>query len=150
MFFKTNLCYPESALTLPIATLLMELRNFTNHLPPNWQHHIVSAHERHHRGSGVLESTITDSLPESQRRSSKGRLCKNFLTDGWCPYGDNCTFLHDNYYSTTRESVTISVTPTFCAAASNWKTRLCNKWEKTGSCSFGTNCYFAHGVGGKI
>ena len=99
---------------------------------------------------------------ESQR-SYKGRHCKKFYTEEGCPYGDSCTFLHDEQ-SRARESVAISLSPTVGGGGygsggvgasngpnqkpSNWKTRICNKWETTSSCPFGNKCHFAHGVAG--
>jgi hypothetical protein len=96
-------------------------------------------------------------------RAYKGRHCKKFYTEEGCPYGDACTFLHDEQ-SKARESVAISLSPTvggggYNAAASangamvqkpsNWKTRICNKWEMTGYCPFGSKCHFAHGSAGE-
>jgi hypothetical protein len=43
-------------------------------------------------------------------RSYKGRHCKKFYTEEGCPYGDSCTFLHDEQ-SKNRESVAISLGP---------------------------------------
>ncbi|XP_060171471.1 zinc finger CCCH domain-containing protein 56-like [Lycium barbarum] len=163
MFFKTKLCCKFRAGVCPYVTNC----NFAHGIeelrkpPPNWQE-IVAAHESD-RG-GMVEMREEHQIPilsspdlrgESQR-SAKGRHCKKFYTEEGCPYGDSCTFLHDEQ-SRSRESVAISVTPTVggfgnnatsgaTQKPSNWKTRICNKWETTGYCPFGSKCHFAHGA----
>ncbi|KAK9676469.1 hypothetical protein RND81_11G079200 [Saponaria officinalis] len=173
MFYKTKLCCKFRSGTCPYVTNC----NFAHRLdelrkpPENWQE-IVAAHEadtdddhQYHQQHQIPIISTSESRGESQR-SYKGRHCKKFYTQEGCPYGDSCTFLHDEQ-SRARESVAISVTPalaphTSVAAAgtastaalsssssslkpSNWKTRICNKWETTGSCPFGAKCHFAHG-----
>ncbi|KAA8533453.1 hypothetical protein F0562_031113 [Nyssa sinensis] len=164
MFFKTKLCCKFRAGVCPYITNcnfahgIEELHN----PPPNWQE-IVASHEEERRDVTVepreehqIPIFSLDSHGESQR-SYKGRHCKKFYTDEGCPYGDNCTFLHDEQ-SRARESVAISLSPTVGGGygnsgdapnqkPSNWKTRICNKWETTGHCPFGSKCHFAHGVG---
>ncbi|XP_074275367.1 zinc finger CCCH domain-containing protein 56 [Silene latifolia] len=149
MFYKTKLCCKFRAGICPYVTNC----NFAHGLeelrkpPPNWQE-IVAAHEEDREEHQIPTISTTDSRSESQR-AYKGRHCKKFYTEEGCPYGDNCTFLHDEQ-SRSRESVAISVTPVLAATPStlkpsNWKTRICNKWETTGSCPFGPKCHFAHG-----
>ncbi|OAY24417.1 zinc finger CCCH domain-containing protein 12 [Manihot esculenta] len=169
MFFKTKLCCKFRAGTCPYITNC----NFAHSIeelrrpPPNWQE-IVSAQEE--EKGNVVEMREGFQIPsvggfggESQR-SYKGRHCKKFYTEEGCPYGDNCTFLHDEQ-SKNRESVAISLGPGAYGGASlgegvsgggsgnggnvkpsNWKTRICNKWELTGYCPFGNKCHFAHGA----
>ncbi|CAH9136840.1 unnamed protein product [Cuscuta epithymum] len=156
LFFKTKLCSKFRAGVCPYITNcsfahgLEELRN----PPPNWQERVTD-HE-------TLEHRIpTMSSPESRaefHRSHKGRHCKKFYTEEGCPFGDSCTFFHDEQLR-SRESVAISVTPTggdfgnsvnnptaVYQKPNNWKTRICKKWETTGYCPFGSKCHFAHGV----
>ncbi|KAH0850565.1 hypothetical protein HID58_095438, partial [Brassica napus] len=84
-------------------------------------------------------------------RPYKGRHCKKFYSGEGCPYGESCTFLHDEA-SRNRESFAVSLghrgggNVIAAAASPNWKTRMCNKWEMSGYCPFGTNCRFAHGA----
>lgn len=162
MFYKTKLCCKFRAGTCPYITNC----NFAHSIeelrkpPPNWQE-IVAAHEEERSGS--LEPREEFQIPslgvgvESQR-SHKGRHCKKFYTEEGCPYGENCTFLHDEQ-SKARESEAISLgpgsgggySPTVTGQTlkpSNWKTRICNKWELTGYCPFGNKCHFAHGAEG--
>ena len=179
MFFKTKLCCKFRAGTCPYITNC----NFAHNMeelrrpPPNWQE-IVAAHEEEKGNTvDVIEEFQIPSIvgfgAETQR-SYKGRHCKKFYTEEGCPYGDNCTFLHDEQ-SKNRESVAISLGPGGYGGGSgagvgvlggggggggnaasnianmkpsNWKTRICNKWELTGYCPFGNKCHFAHGVGG--
>ncbi|KAG9155730.1 hypothetical protein Leryth_003999 [Lithospermum erythrorhizon] len=165
MFYKTKMCSKFRAGVCPYITncnfahTLEELRK----PPPNWQE-IVASHEGERSSALTVEPREEHQIPtidspdsrlESQR-SFKGRHCKKFYTEEGCPYGESCTFLHDEQ-SRTRESVAISVTPTVGAGfpntvngqtlkPSNWKTRICNKWETTGYCPFGNKCHFAHGA----
>ncbi|XP_015896943.2 zinc finger CCCH domain-containing protein 12 isoform X2 [Ziziphus jujuba] len=164
MFFKTKLCCKFRAGTCPYITNC----NFAHSIeelrrpPPNWQE-IVAAHEEDKAVSSEpreefqIPSIGSSNFAVETQRSYKGRHCKKFYTEEGCPYGDNCTFLHDEQ-SKNRESVAISLGPGgyggAAAAASggtnnkpsNWKTRICNKWELTGYCPFGSKCHFAHGV----
>ncbi|KAF5460329.1 hypothetical protein F2P56_020207 [Juglans regia] len=182
MFFKTKLCCKFRAGTCPYITNC----NFAHSIeelrrpPPNWQD-IVAAHEEEKAvvSSEPREEYQIPSLGSSNyvvetQRSFKGRHCKKFYTEEGCPYGENCTFLHDEQ-SKNRESVAISLGPGGYggggisggggssgggvgggaaagsasgqnAKPSNWKTRICNKWELTGYCPFGSKCHFAHGA----
>ncbi|XP_073006712.1 zinc finger CCCH domain-containing protein 56-like [Typha latifolia] len=159
MFFKTKLCCKFRMGTCPYVTNC----NFAHGMeelrkpPPNWQE-IVAAQEE---GSERLEPREEHQIPivtssnagGDGQRSFKGRHCKKFYTEEGCPYGDMCTFLHDEQ-SKGRESVAISLSPTVGGGGSNgasqkpsnWKTRICNKWEMTGYCPFGSKCHFAHGT----
>ncbi|PSR93546.1 Zinc finger CCCH domain-containing protein [Actinidia chinensis var. chinensis] len=167
MFFKTKLCCKFRARTCPYTTNC----NFAHSVeelrrpPPNWQE-IVAAHEEERgvssepREEFQIPALESSAFEGEAQRSYKGRHCKKFYTEEGCPYGDNCTFLHDEQ-SRARESVAISLGPgsggggggTYgnnATAAnlkpSNWKTRICNKWELTGYCPFGNKCHFAHGA----
>jgi hypothetical protein len=115
MFFKTKLCCKFRAGTCPYITNC----NFAHSIeelrrpPPNWQD-IVAAHEEEKGNTvDVREEFQIPSIvgfgAETQR-SYKGRHCKKFYTEEGCPYGDNCTFLHDEQ-SKNRESVAISLGP---------------------------------------
>ncbi|OAY70630.1 Zinc finger CCCH domain-containing protein 56 [Ananas comosus] len=161
MFFKTKLCCKFRAGTCPYVTNC----NFAHGMeelrkpPPNWQE-IVAAQEE---GAEVREENQIPIITSANvggdgQRSYKGRHCKKFYTEEGCPYGDMCTFLHDEQ-SKARESVAISLSPTVGGTSnfgpgpnglaqkpSNWKTRICNKWEMTGYCPFGSKCHFAHGA----
>ncbi|CAN1199974.1 Zinc finger CCCH domain-containing protein 56 [Linum perenne] len=177
MFFKTKLCCKFRAGTCPYVTNC----NFAHNMeelrrpPHNWQD-IVAAHDDD--GKGVVEIREEFQIPAvvggfgaETQRSYKGRHCKKFYTEEGCPYGDSCTFLHDEQ-SKNRESVAISLGPGGVSGGggggnggngvvvvvggngggnaanlkpSNWKTRICNKWELTGYCPFGSKCHFAHG-----
>ncbi|KAJ6792100.1 zinc finger CCCH domain-containing protein 56-like [Iris pallida] len=162
MFFKTKLCCKFRAGTCPYITNC----NFAHGMeelrppPPNWQE-IVAAHDeasehREPREEHQIPILTSNNLVGEGQRSYKSRHCKKFYTEEGCPYGDMCTFLHDEQ-SKARESVAISLSPTvggvgYGAGAngtsqkpSNWKTRICNKWEMTGYCPFGSKCHFAHG-----
>ncbi|CAH2034924.1 unnamed protein product [Thlaspi arvense] len=123
MFFKTKLCCKFRAGTCPYITncnfahTVEELRR----PPPNWQE-IVAAHEEERSGAGTPTvaaaaepreefqiPSLVSSTAESGR-SFKGRHCKKFYTEEGCPYGESCTFLHDEA-SRNRESVAINLGP---------------------------------------
>ncbi|KVH90188.1 Zinc finger, CCCH-type [Cynara cardunculus var. scolymus] len=117
MFFKTKLCCKFRAGTCPYITNC----NFAHSIeelrrpPPNWQE-IVAAHEEERAVSSEpreefqIPSLGSSSFTVDSQRSYKGRHCKKFYTEEGCPYGDNCTFLHDEQ-SKARESVVISLGP---------------------------------------
>ncbi|CAA0813625.1 Zinc finger CCCH domain-containing protein 12 [Striga hermonthica] len=168
MFYKTKLCCKFRVGTCPYITNC----NFAHSIeelrkpPPNWQE-IVAAHDEDHRGatSEPREEYQIPILGVGDERSYKGRHCKKFYTEEGCPYGESCSFLHDEQ-SRARESVAISLGPgsgggggsggpghgnnnngnQSVVKPSNWKTRICNKWELTGYCPFGNKCHFAHGA----
>lgn len=162
MFFKTKLCCKFRAGTCPYITNC----NFAHGMeelrppPPNWQETVAAQDEASEpREEHQIPILTSSTLVGEGQRSYKGRHCKKFYTEEGCPYGDMCTFLHDEQ-SKARESVAISLSPTvggggYGAGAngssqkpSNWKTRICNKWEMTGYCPFGSKCHFAHGAAG--
>ncbi|KAK4783108.1 hypothetical protein SAY86_007482 [Trapa natans] len=168
MFFKTKLCCKFRTGTCPYITNC----NFAHSVeelrrpPPNWQEIVAAAHEEE-REEFQIPSIGSSGFTGESQRSYKGRHCKKFYTEEGCPYGDSCTFLHDEQ-SKNRESVAISLGPGGYSGGggdgggttlnggneggavlnlkpSNWKTRICNKWELTGYCPFGSKCHFAHG-----
>ncbi|KAL6560334.1 hypothetical protein OROGR_003893 [Orobanche gracilis] len=170
MFYKTKLCCKFRIGTCPYITncnfahALEELRN----PPPNWQEIVAGQDEDRGVSSEPREEYQIPILGVSEERSYKGRHCKKFYTEEGCPYGENCTFFHDEQ-SKARESVAISLGPGSGGGGggggggaaygnngiignapiskhSNWKTRICNKWELTGYCPFGSKCHFAHGA----
>ncbi|KAJ0232809.1 Zinc finger CCCH domain-containing protein 12 [Hirschfeldia incana] len=186
MFFKTKLCCKFRAGTCPYVTncnfahTVEELRR----PPPNWQEIVAAAAQEEERsGSGTPSAaaelpreeyqipSLVSSTADESGRSFKGRHCKKFYTEEGCPYGESCTFMHDEA-SRNRESVAISLGPGGYGGGSgsggggnsnvvvlgggasgidvlkpsNWKTRICNKWEITGYCPFGAKCHFAHGA----
>ncbi|XP_008799428.2 zinc finger CCCH domain-containing protein 56-like [Phoenix dactylifera] len=128
-------------------------------MEPREEHQMVAAQERmeprEEHQIPILTSSSSD--PKYKRRHCKKFYCKKFYTEEGCPYGDTCTFLHDEQ-SKARESVAISLSPTVGGGGydggpnasnqrpSSWKTRICNKWEVAGYCPYGSKCHFAHGA----
>lgn len=161
MFYKTKLCCKFRVGSCPYITNC----NFAHSVeelrkpPPNWQD-LVAAHDEERGVSSEPREEFQIPIiagDEEAQRSYKGRHCKKFYTEEGCPYGENCTFVHDEQ-SRARESVAISLGGGGSGGyggsgsgggsnlkPSNWKTRICNKWELTGHCPFGSKCYFAHG-----
>ncbi|KAI3727931.1 hypothetical protein L6452_16553 [Arctium lappa] len=117
MFFKTKMCCKFRAGTCPYVTNC----NFAHSIeelrrpPPNWQE-IVAAHEEERgvssepREEYQIPSLGSSSFTVDTQRSHKGKHCKKFYTEEGCPYGDSCTFLHDEQ-SRARESFAISLGP---------------------------------------
>ncbi|XP_061345233.1 zinc finger CCCH domain-containing protein 39 [Gastrolobium bilobum] len=131
--------------------------------PPNWQELIGSRNE---------ERSSSGNWDADQKFIHKMKLCKKYYNGEECPYGDNCSFLHEDP-TKFRESSAISIgtdngSPKsyvngFSNIESNrsvntglnvsrgivkstyWKTKLCIKWERTGYCPFGEDCHYAHG-----
>ncbi|KAL3615655.1 hypothetical protein CASFOL_041316 [Castilleja foliolosa] len=114
MFYKTKMCCKFRIGTCPYITNC----NFAHSIeelrkpPPNW-HEIVGAHDEDRGPSSEpreeFQIPILGVCDDTQR-SYKGRHCKKFYTEEGCPYGENCTFLHDEQ-SKARESVVISLGP---------------------------------------
>ena len=65
----------------------------------------------------------------------KVKLCKNFMKDGSCHYGDKCNFAHGHQELRLIDDRNYT-----------YKTRLCKYFEKDGYCSFGEKCIYAHGI----
>ncbi|CAN8316410.1 unnamed protein product [Cochlearia groenlandica] len=141
LFFKTKLCCkfrggacPYPASSCHFAHTVEELRR-----PP--------------QDTAAETREETFKVPAESGRLYKGRQCKKFQSGEVCPYGESCTFVHDEA-SRNRESFAISLGPRGGVAGDvaqivkppYWKTRICNKWEITGYCPFGSNCHFAHGA----
>lgn len=159
VFFKTKLCTKFRAGTCPynsncnFAHGMEELRK----PPPGWEEiaAVQDAERGFRTGQPIMSSTGSGNSCDTQR-FHKTRPCKKYYSEGGCPYGDRCNFLHDDQ-ARERESNAISLGPGPAGSPSsgigapserppNWKTRLCNKWETTGHCPFGQKCHFAHGL----
>ncbi|CAH8358009.1 unnamed protein product [Eruca vesicaria subsp. sativa] len=133
-FFKTKLCCNFRTGNCPYATSICHFAHSVEEL----------------RLPTAAETRGEFKMPAESGRPYKGRHCKFYGGEGGCPYGERCTFLHDEG-SRDRERFAISLgSRGGCGAgdvvALNWKTRMCNKWEMSGFCPFGTNCLFAHGA----
>ncbi|KAJ0239999.1 Zinc finger CCCH domain-containing protein 28 [Hirschfeldia incana] len=138
-FFKTKLCFNFRAGNCPYAASTCHFAHSVEDLrrpPPSTQQ----------------ETGGESKIPAESGRPYKGRHCRKFNSGEGCPYGESCTFLHDEV-SRNRESFAISVGHrgygdggNVVVVAPNWKTKICNKWEMSGFCPFGTNCRFAHGA----
>jgi hypothetical protein len=94
----------------------------------------------------------------------KTRLCERFQTEGFCPYGDKCSFAHG---SDDLREIPLEMQAGFALESSNginiakagsvprkvnpavinplYKTKLCEKFMKEKFCQYGSNCHFAHG-----
>jgi hypothetical protein len=136
--------------------------------PPNWQELVGLRNERKE------ERMQVGNWDDDQRIIQKMKLCKKFYNGEQCPYGGNCSFLHedpakfraDSWKSRECSAIsigTIGSPKSFGDGSDNlegnsgvtkqpkgtfWKTKLCTKWQNTGSCSFGKDCHFAHGEAG--
>ncbi|KAI8804323.1 hypothetical protein BJ742DRAFT_825696 [Cladochytrium replicatum] len=75
----------------------------------------------------------------------KTRLCERFETEGFCPYGNRCTFAHG--------ATELRDRPTFGGETSKkrdgpenplYKTRMCERFMKENFCQYGPRCNFAH------
>jgi len=83
----------------------------------------------------------------------KTRLCRHFLDDNDCPFGQKCVFAHGEHdlKEPLKPLVDSSVVDS-CPASQNpknrpeaYKTTLCRNWQDDQSCAFGDKCAFAHG-----
>lgn len=135
--------------------------------PPNWQELVGLRQEERSRSP--------ENWDDDQKIIHKMKLCKKYYNGEECPYGERCSFLHEEP-AKFRESSAINIgtngspksyrdvpnnnseTNKFVNTGLNasrgnlrgtyWKTRLCIKFETTGHCPFGEDCHFAHGQSG--
>lgn len=63
----------------------------------------------------------------------KTELCKSFLKNGTCTYGDSCAFAHGEAELQKKKHV-----------PSRYKTKLCQQFHENGTCSYGDRCQFIH------
>ena len=60
-------------------------------------------------------------------------MCKSFMKDGKCTYGDACAFAHGEAELQKKKHV-----------PSRYKTKLCQQFHENGTCSYGDRCQFIH------
>lgn len=82
----------------------------------------------------------------------KTQLCKNFLTEQGCQYGDKCQFAHGPQELRTMNSQPgmqemLKPMQQYQKNIINYKIVKCKNWEKDGTCKYGSRCSFAHGDG---
>ncbi|RWR83079.1 CCCH-type zinc finger protein [Cinnamomum micranthum f. kanehirae] len=93
MFFKTRICEKFLQGTCPYGSNC----NFAHGVddirkpPPNWKE-IVAAHG----GGGDDRDRGLGNLVEHQKVINRLRICRKFYYGEGCPYGDKCTFLHED------------------------------------------------------
>ena len=71
---------------------------------------------------------------EEKRKDPKYKteLCKSFLENGFCVYGNKCRFAHGKNELMTKSSGT------------NYKKKPCKSFIETGFCPYGSRCNFKH------
>jgi len=140
--------------------------------PRNWQELVDPRNEERPQ---VETRQPPSNWDEDQKIIHKMKLCKKYYNGEECPYGDKCSFLHEDPARfrddswKTRECSAISIgnigSPKSFGDGSNnlegiraankparstyWKTKLCTQWQNTG-CPYGENCLFAHGEAGNV
>ena len=67
----------------------------------------------------------------AKRKPYKTEMCKPFLL-GTCPFGDSCTFAHD-------QSELRPIT-----RHEKYKTKMCRNFTAHGYCNYGMRCNFSH------
>ncbi|KAL5065057.1 hypothetical protein RYX36_026794, partial [Vicia faba] len=148
--------YPDNIPTFRMSPPQFASSNIDiNKPPPNWQELVRPRTEKQLQLSG--------NRSDDHKIIHKTKLCKKYYCGEQCPYGDNCSFLHedpakfgDDSWKTRRETSSISIgtignnlednkTMTKPPRGTYWKTKPCLKWKHTRSCPFGDDCDFAHG-----
>ena len=71
---------------------------------------------------------------EEKRRDPKYKteLCKSFMEDNFCQYGNKCRFAHGEEELVIKEK------------NNNYKKKLCKSFYKEGFCTYGIRCNFQH------
>ncbi|KAJ3054445.1 hypothetical protein HK097_001786 [Rhizophlyctis rosea] len=112
---------------------------------PGWEDDMRAALPR-----GQIDKGSNSNQSNSENALYKTRLCERFETEGFCPYGNRCTFAHG--------TVELRIRPTFGGNSGGngevekrdgpenplYKTRLCERFMREGFCQYGPRCNFAH------
>ena len=81
----------------------------------------------------------------------KTALCKNYIQNHSCPYGDKCQFAHGEQelrsFNAQPQNMmySLGMNPKNQNNMLNYKIVKCKNWEKDKSCKYGAHCTFAHG-----
>ena len=96
--------------------------------------------------------TQPQNLKGPQNPRYKTSLCKNFLTESGCQYGEKCQFAHGKdelrpIQSIPQSAVSQMKNPFTQLQKNmmNFKIVKCKNFEKEGQCKYGDSCTFAHG-----
>ena len=78
-------------------------------------------------------------------------LCKKFMVNQSCPYGDKCQFAHGEQELRTFNGHQQNMMYAIGMGSKNQNNMLnykivkCKNWEKDKSCKYGAHCTYAHG-----
>ncbi|KAJ1529043.1 nudix (nucleoside diphosphate linked moiety X)-type motif 2, partial [Nowakowskiella sp. JEL0078] len=84
--------------------------------------------------------------PVHDNQLFKTRLCERFETDGFCPYGNRCTFAHGTVELRDRSTYGGEAEKKDAVENLLYKTRLCERFMKENFCQYGPRCNFAHSL----
>lgn len=99
----------------------------------------------------ISPSINTQSLPKGTSNPRyKTSLCKNFLSDKGCQYGNKCQFAHGESElrkldNNSYQQPMSKPMQQFQKTIMNYKIVKCKNYEKDGKCKYGSQCSFAHG-----
>ena len=73
---------------------------------------------------------------ENFRAYYKTELCKNWMEEGQCEFGDDCVYAHGRNELNKRNA----------NPHKNYKTKMCKQWHEStpGVCTYGVKCQFIH------
>ena len=73
-------------------------------------------------------------IEEEKRKDPKYKteLCKSFMEDNFCKYGNKCRFAHGEDELVIKEKI------------NNYKRKLCKSFFNEGFCNYGIRCNFQH------
>ena len=97
--------------------------------------------------------TQPQNLKGPQNPRYKTSLCKNFLTESGCQYGEKCQFAHGKdelrpVQSIPQQTAVPQMKNPFTQLQKNmmnFKIVKCKNFENEGQCKYGDRCTFAHG-----
>ena len=113
---------------LSIRSKLLPFTNLTNVIPkfpPNY-----------FKSTQTLKIGAKKSPPKIPEATKfKIEMCKNWETQGWCTFGDKCTFAHGKNELVDKSFV-----------IPKYKSRKCESYYFNGFCNFGPKCNYLHSL----
>ena len=80
-----------------------------------------------------IEPQSSSYKPKISNEKYKTELCKNYITNGWCKWSDNCFFAHGKQELRSK-----------MPANQYYKTKICKHYHKMDFCPYASRCQYFH------